>query len=145
MEIPCIERRSLYWDGTLDTFLFWPQKAGPVSIFDRTSYRKISWSLAAARFVFWIVPSFWNLTDTSAAFNRISCIRSMCWAMLKTYIKMSFSANKCIYELIYRIFDINFNIWYKSLNSYTINLTIEKLQNRKWTWYHVIRTPYILI
>ena len=35
---------------------------GPVSICDKTSYRKISWSLDATRFVFRIVRSLWNLT-----------------------------------------------------------------------------------
>ena len=40
---------------------------GPVSIYDKTSYRKISWSLEAVRFVFKIVWSLWNLTGTSAA------------------------------------------------------------------------------
>ena len=34
---------------------------------DKTSYRKISWSPEAARFVFEIVPSLWNLTGTWAA------------------------------------------------------------------------------
>ena len=38
-----------------------------VSISDKTSYRKISWSLEAARFVFTIVRALWNLTETSAA------------------------------------------------------------------------------
>ena len=40
---------------------------GPVSISEKTSFRKISWSLEAARFVFRIVWSLWNLTGTSAA------------------------------------------------------------------------------
>ena len=39
----------------------------PVSISDKTSYRKISWTLEALRFVFKIVGSLWNLTDSSAA------------------------------------------------------------------------------
>ena len=39
----------------------------PVSISEKTSYRQISWSLEAARFVFRIVWSLWNLTGTSAA------------------------------------------------------------------------------
>ena len=42
-------------------------KMGPVSISEKTSYCKISWSLEAARFVFRIVRSLWNLTGTSAA------------------------------------------------------------------------------
>ena len=40
---------------------------GPVSISEKTSFRKISSSLEAARFVFRIVRSLWNLTGTSAA------------------------------------------------------------------------------
>ena len=40
---------------------------GPVSTSEKTSFRKISWSLEAARFVFEIVRSLWNLTGTSAA------------------------------------------------------------------------------
>ena len=40
---------------------------GPVSVSEKTSYRKISWSLEAARFVFIIVRSLWNLTGTPAA------------------------------------------------------------------------------
>ena len=35
---------------------------GPVSISDKTSYRKISWSLAAARLVVKIIASLWNLS-----------------------------------------------------------------------------------
>ena len=34
---------------------------------DKTSHREIPWSLEAARFVFKIVPSLWNLRGTSAA------------------------------------------------------------------------------
>ena len=40
---------------------------GPVSISEKTSFRKISSSLEAARFVFRIVRSLCNLTGTSAA------------------------------------------------------------------------------
>ena len=40
---------------------------GPVSISEKTSFRKISWSLEAARFAFRVVVSLWNLTGTSAA------------------------------------------------------------------------------
>ena len=46
----------------------WSRTLGPVSIYENTSYRKISWSLEVARFVFRIVRSLWNLTGTSAAF-----------------------------------------------------------------------------
>ena len=39
----------------------------PSSTSNKMSYRKISWSLKTARFVFRIVRSLWNLTSTSAA------------------------------------------------------------------------------
>ena len=42
----------------------------PVSIFDKTSYRKISQNLEAVRFLFRIVRSLWNLTGTSAALSK---------------------------------------------------------------------------
>ena len=44
-----------------------PELQGPISISDKLSYCKISQSLEAARFVFRIVWSLWNLTGTSAA------------------------------------------------------------------------------
>ena len=59
---PCYMRckgPQLYW--WLD------RNPGPVSISEKTSYHKISWSLEAARLVFRIVRSLWNLTGTSAA------------------------------------------------------------------------------
>ena len=40
---------------------------GLYSLSGRTSYRKISWSLEAARFIFRIFQSLWKLTGTSAA------------------------------------------------------------------------------
>ena len=40
---------------------------GHVSVSDKTSYCKISWSLETARFVFKIVQSLWNSTGGSAA------------------------------------------------------------------------------
>ena len=40
---------------------------GSVSVSDKTSHSKISWSLEAARFVFRIFQSLWNFTCTSAA------------------------------------------------------------------------------
>ena len=60
---------------------------GPVSIYDKMSYRKISWSLEAARFVFRIVRSLWHLTGTSAA------LLPRCLSNFKTmrYFKLSIS------------------------------------------------------
>ena len=40
---------------------------GLYSLSGKTSYRKISWSLEAARFVFRLFQSLWNLTTISAA------------------------------------------------------------------------------
>ena len=40
---------------------------GLSSLSGRTSYRKVSWSLEAARFVFRLFQSIWNSTGTSAA------------------------------------------------------------------------------
>ena len=40
---------------------------GPASIYDKTSYRKLSWRLEAARLVVWTIASLWNMTSTSAA------------------------------------------------------------------------------
>ena len=40
---------------------------GLYSLSGKTSYRKISWSLEAARFRFRLFQSLWNLTGTSAA------------------------------------------------------------------------------
>ena len=51
----------------LDVFTVHGPRHGPVSISNKRSYRKISWSLKALRFVFVIVWSLWNLTGTSAA------------------------------------------------------------------------------
>ena len=52
-------------------FLYWNKLQCGVSISDKTSYCKIlclkNWNLEAARFVFRIVWSLWNLTGTSAA------------------------------------------------------------------------------
>ena len=56
-----ISPRSVKWASNSG------ENLSPVSISDKTVYRKISWSLEAARFVFRIVRSLWNLTGTSAA------------------------------------------------------------------------------
>ena len=43
---------------------------GLYSLSGRTTYHKISWSLEAARFGFWLFLSLWNLLGTSAAAHR---------------------------------------------------------------------------
>ena len=59
--------RSTIWLSVVPGTQLKTRFHGPVSISEKTSYRKISWSLEAARFVFRIVWSLWNLTGTSAA------------------------------------------------------------------------------
>ena len=51
---------------------------GLYSLSGRTSYRKISRSLEAARFWFRLLKSFWNLTDTSAA-RLPKCLSNFRW------------------------------------------------------------------
>ena len=51
-----------YWDTSRV-----PIQLGLYSLSGKTSYRKISWSLEAARFEFRLFQSLWNLTGTSAA------------------------------------------------------------------------------
>ena len=74
---------------------------GPISISEKTSFRKISWSLEAARFIFKIVRSLWNLTGTSAALlpmclSNFKAIRQfkvpISWLrdFTRSYEKMSF-------------------------------------------------------
>ena len=48
---PSIFHRHIYDAASLKSFPMGKQSPGPVSIFDNTSYRKISWSLEAARLV----------------------------------------------------------------------------------------------
>ena len=55
---------------------------GFCSLSGRTSYRKISWCLEAARFGYRLFQSFWNLTGTSAAalpicLSNVRAIRSL--------------------------------------------------------------------
>ena len=89
---------------------------GPVSISEKTSYRKISWSLEAARFVFRIVPSLWNLTDTSAAllpmclsnFNAIRQFKvPISW--LRDFTR---SYDKTSFRILKRGPDHEMSLWY---------------------------------
>ena len=60
---------SIRWPSAL--WCYWESwsvfSLGPVSISNKTSYCKISWSLEAARLVVYIITSLWHLTGTSAA------------------------------------------------------------------------------
>ena len=54
---------------------FWPHSVHPQGLYSlsgKMSYRKISWSLEAARFGFKLFQSFWNSAGTSAAACQIS-------------------------------------------------------------------------
>ena len=51
-------------------FCFWRMITvcpGPVSISNKTSYRKIWWSLEATSLAIWIIAPLWNLTGTYEA------------------------------------------------------------------------------
>ena len=50
-----------------NTYQWLAARLGLYSLSGKTSYRKISWSLEAARFEFRLFQSLWNLTGTSAA------------------------------------------------------------------------------
>ena len=73
-----VDSCSLARAGTLETLsLGWARPninpvskgsvLGPVSISDKTSYRKISWNLETARLIVWIIASLWDFTGPSAA------------------------------------------------------------------------------
>ena len=64
----------LICSGIIDYFV---SDSGPVSISGGTSFGGISWSLGAARFVFGIVRSLWDLTGTSAAVLP-TCLSNCC-------------------------------------------------------------------
>ena len=82
------------WTWITVTWLTWKQPFSPerqqcgscpnVSISDKMSRCKIPWSLEAARFVFKIVRSLWNLTGTSAALlsKCLSNFKAMRWFKL---------------------------------------------------------------
>ena len=55
------------------------QFQGPYWLINKTSYRKISWSLEAARFGFGLFQSPSNLTGTSAAGRYIGCFCEYLW------------------------------------------------------------------
>ena len=82
----------------------WAQ--GPVSLSNKTSYSKISLSLEAARFVFRIVRSLWNLTGALAAvlLMCVSNFKVMQWfklliSLLRTFTR---SYNKTSHRILKR-------------------------------------------
>ena len=66
-----ITRSSYLNNGNLYTVrtasVYWDTPLGRHSLSGKTSYRKISWSLEAARFGFKLFQLLWNLAGTSAA------------------------------------------------------------------------------
>ena len=128
----------------------------PVSIFDKTSYRKISQSLEAARFLFRIVRSLWNLTGTSAALLPmcLSNFIAMRWSKLPIARLRDFmrSYGKTSYRVLKRGPDCNcgkiWNVGQKLLVghvqlklslSFSGISTIEKINKE------CIYLPYIII
>ena len=80
---------------------------GPVSISNKTSYRKILWSLGAARLVVWIITSLWNLTGTSAALLLPRCLPNFRAIILFEYKSRSFETTRnltirCLVLICYR-------------------------------------------
>ena len=76
----------LTWSVTASTFIMqeqsriiWRRRLGLYSLSGKTSYRKISWSLEAARFGSKLFQSLWNLAGTSAAL--LSMCLSNFWAI----------------------------------------------------------------
>ena len=63
--IQCMQS-PMFWFVLVSLIILY-RTQGPVSMSEGTSFRGISWSLGAARFVFGIVRSLWDLTGTSAA------------------------------------------------------------------------------
>ena len=78
---------------------------GPVSISNKTSFCKISQSFEAARFVFWIARSLWNLISTSAALSVcLSNFKAMQWFKLPISWLQDFtrSYDKTSYRILKR-------------------------------------------
>ena len=90
---------------------------GPVSISDKTSYCKISWSIEAARFVFRFVRSLWNLTGTSAALlsKCLSNFKEIWWFKIpiSRLRDTTRSHDKTSYRILKRGPGPIFRTWYK--------------------------------
>ena len=79
---------------------------GLYSLSGRTSYRKISWSLEAARFGFKLFQSLWHLTGTSAAqlprcLSNVRGIRSF-WHPISRLRDFTRFGGKTSYRLVNR-------------------------------------------
>ena len=83
---PSYLHNGISYTGKMTSFYsIGPQ--GPVSISDKTHYRKISWSLEVGRLVLRMIRSLWNLTGTSTT------LLPMCLSNFKTkrWVKLSIS------------------------------------------------------
>ena len=83
----------------------WSDKIlGLYSLSGKTSYRKFSWSIEAARFWFRLLQSLWNLTDTSAArlprcLSNFRAIRSL-WHPISRLRDFTRFGGKTSYRLV---------------------------------------------
>ena len=66
----------IYWRQPRVLILHLSSSQGPVSIYNKTSNRKISRSLEAASFAFRIIRSLWNLAGTSIATTGRPLVKS---------------------------------------------------------------------
>ena len=77
---------------------------GPVSISDKTSHRKSSWSLEVARLVVWIIASLWYMTGSSVAqlemcsSNFITIVQF--WIQISRLWYFVRSCNKRLYRIL---------------------------------------------
>ena len=92
------------WSSCVSVLFLEEHVEGPVSLSDKTSYRKISWSIEAARFVFSIVRSLRNLTGISAGVlpRRLSNFKAIRWFTLSTSRLRDFtrSQDKTSYRIL---------------------------------------------
>ena len=114
------------------SLISYPCHPGPVSLSDKTSYRKMSWSLEAARFVFRIIISLLNLTGTSAALlpRYLSNFKPMRWFKLSISRLQNFtrSYDKTFYRILER-------------GPVSVKSSQHPVSTSSW-WFHDTRFPY---
>ena len=66
-KLPCLDQLAQVSYLWKPKWVYYPHLPGLYSLSGRTSYRKISWSVEAARFMFRLLQSLLNLTGISAA------------------------------------------------------------------------------
>ena len=66
-KLPCLDQSAQVRYLCEKKWVYYPHLPGLYSLSGRTSYRKISWSVEAARFMFRLLQSLLNLTGISAA------------------------------------------------------------------------------